>query len=131
MRRARYVVVASVFAILAACESGVVAPTSVAHGPLPAHSDAVAAPTLLLACPTTESQRITGVVGLLGGVLSLGGTSIDIPAGAVSLPTLFEIVVPPSPYMEVEIHAVGLTSFLFHKPASITLDYSRCGDDAP
>ena len=43
---------------------------------------------------------------------------------------LIQIVVPASQYMEVDVHAVGLTTLLFHRPVNITIDYSRCGPDA-
>ena len=95
----------------------------------PRHEEVAAAPTLL-ACPSTGTQTTTGVIGLLGGTISLGSTKISIPFGAVLEPTLFQIVIPESPYMEVEVHAVGLTTFLFKRPVQITIDYSRCSDDA-
>jgi hypothetical protein len=125
-----WVVATAVLALgVAACADLVVAPTAAQRHARGALLDAQSSPQLLV-CPSTTAQQTTGVVGLLGGVLSLGGTQIDIPAGAVLGPTLFQIVVPQSQYMEVEIHAVGLTTFLFHKPVDITIDYSRCGDDA-
>jgi hypothetical protein len=93
------------------------------------HEIVQGAPTLL-ACPSTGTQTITGVVGLLGGTLSLGPTKISIPLGAVLEPTLFQIVIPESQYMEVDVHAVGLTSFLFKRPVQVTIDYSRCADEA-
>jgi hypothetical protein len=86
--------------------------------------------THLLVCPTADSARASGLLGILGGTLSLGGDALHLPLSAVLLPTLFEVVVPPSPYMEVDVHAVGLTSFLFRQPATITIDYSRCSPDA-
>jgi hypothetical protein len=88
------------------------------------------APPTLLACPSIGTQSTTGIIGVLGGVLSLGTTKIEIPLGAVLEPTLFQVIVPESPYMEVEIHAVGLTTFLFKRPVRVTIDYSRCTDDA-
>jgi hypothetical protein len=94
-----------------------------------ARTEIASSPTLL-SCPSTGTQTTTGVVGLLGGVVSLGAARIEVPFGAVLDPTLFEIVVPASPYMEVEIHAVGLSSFLFRRPVQVTIDYSRCGDSA-
>lgn len=81
----------------------------------------------LLVCPT--STTLTGVFladPILGGSLSLGGTTVSIPAGAVSLPQLFVVTIPASKYMEVDVTAQGLTSFLFNQPATITIDYSRC-----
>jgi len=86
--------------------------------------------THLLVCPATDSARTSGVLGVLGGVLSLGGDALRLPLSAVLLPTAFEIVVPPSQYMEVDVHAVGLTTFLFQQPATITIDYARCSPDA-
>ena len=126
----RFVVVAAGLSLgVAACADLVSGPTT-PRRQITAHREQLSSPQLLV-CPNTQSQRVTGVVGLLGGVLSLGPTQIQIPAGAVLTPTLFEIVVPPSPYMEVEIHAVGLASFLFHAPTTVTIDFSRCGDAAP
>src|SRR5205814_8644615 len=121
--RIRFVVAAVGLSLgVAACADLAVGPTSATRRQPAARFDAEQASPQLLVCPNTQPQRVTGVVGLLGGVLSLGNTEIQIPAGAVLSPTLFEIVVPESPYMEVEIHAVGLTSFLFHQPTSITID---------
>ncbi len=82
----------------------------------------------LLACPNATPLTGTFVADpLLGGSLSLAGTSVTIPAGAVSLPTLFVLTIPASPYMEIEVHADGLASFIFNQPATISIDYSRCG----
>ena len=96
----------------------------------PAAHFAQAPATHLLVCPTADSARTSGLLTVLGGTLSLGGDALHLPLSAVLFPTLFEVVVPPSPYMEVDVHAVGLTSFLFQQPATITIDYSRCSPDA-
>jgi hypothetical protein len=80
----------------------------------------------LLECPTTQSLSTLGIVGPLGGTLSIGAASITIPPGALSLPTLFDVTVPASPYMEIDITANRLRSFLFNSPVSVTIDYSRC-----
>jgi hypothetical protein len=87
---------------------------------------ALAAPELLV-CPNTESTRVTGRVGLLGGVLKGSGVEVVIPAGALSGLTDFELTVPASPYAEVEITANGHEHFQFLRPVVIALDYSRCG----
>ncbi|MDB4874485.1 MAG: hypothetical protein JWM41_931 [Gemmatimonadetes bacterium] len=105
------------------------AATAAAAQSPPARADAQSSPQLLV-CPATQTQRTTAIVGLLGGIVDLGGARIEIPFGAILQPTLLEIVVPESQYMEVEVHAVGLTSFLFHRAVDITIDYSRCGPDA-
>jgi hypothetical protein len=59
--------------------------------------------------------------------VTLGGTSIQIPAGALLTATTLTLTVPASQYMEIEVKANDLTSFLFQQPVSITIDYSRCG----
>ena len=105
------------------------AATSAAHQPPSPRTDGASSPQFLVS-PTAETQQTTGIVGLLGGILSLGGARIEIPFGAVLQPTLFEITVPASQYMEVEIHAVGLTTFLFNRPVNVTIDYSRCDANA-
>jgi hypothetical protein len=56
----------------------------------------------------------------------LGATTVQIPVGALSLPTLITITVPASQYMEIDVQANDLTSFLFRKPVTVTIDYSRC-----
>lgn len=125
LERLTWIITASVIGLAAACDqaassSGVAAP----------RRDVAIAPTLL-ACPAdTGAQSPASVIGVLGGTLSFDGASISIPANAVLQPTEFQIVVPQSRYMKVEIHAVGLASFLFQEPVQVTLDYSRCPADA-
>ena len=84
----------------------------------------------LLVCPTDTLRSARGTIGLSGGVIAAGGSSITIPAGAVVQPTAFEVEVPASRYMEVEIHAVGQEHYHFLAPVLITIDYSRCPSDA-
>jgi hypothetical protein len=84
----------------------------------------------LLACPTHEVQSARAVIGPDGGGVAVRGVSIAIPAGAVSEPTEFEVTVPASPYLEVEIHAVGYDTFQFQQPATITIKYSSCSDNS-
>jgi len=80
----------------------------------------------LLECPTNETATTSGLVGLLGGAVQLGATGISIPAGAITAPTLFQVTVPSSRFMEIDVSAVGFQSFLFEQPVTITIDYSRC-----
>lgn len=122
LKRFTWIITASVIWIATGCEQS---KTSLGFAG-PPQRDASAAPTLL-SCPTDSAQQsATALIGVLGGTLSLGGNSITIPANAVAQPTTFQIVVPPSPHMKVEIHAVGLASFLFQQPVQVTIDYSRC-----
>ena len=80
----------------------------------------------LVECPSNETLTTSAVVGLLGGVIRLGETSITIPSGALATPTLLQVTIPASRYMEIDVTAVGFTSFLFQQPVSVTIDYSRC-----
>src|SRR5687767_3729671 len=80
----------------------------------------------LASCPTTVSRTTQALIGPLGGTLSLGGTIIGIPSGALSAPTLITLTIPASQYMEIDVRANDLLSFVFNKPIGIRMDYSRC-----
>ena len=80
----------------------------------------------LVACPTNVTQTTQAVIGPLGGVVSLGGTTVAIPSGALSAPTLITLTIPASQYMEIDVRANDLLSFVFNKPIGVRLDYSRC-----
>jgi len=84
----------------------------------------------LLACPTHDVQSARDVIGPDGGGIAVRGISIAIPAGAVPEPTEFEVTIPESPFLEVEIHAVGHDSYQFQQPATITIKYSSCSDNS-
>ena len=81
----------------------------------------------LLACPSSERQTTTATIGIDGGTIALGGTSVVLPASAVLSPTTIELTIPESPYMEVEITANGGEHFNFLRTIAVTVDYSRCG----
>lgn len=80
----------------------------------------------LLQCPTTQTQTKSALVTTLGATLGIGGTSVQIPAGALLTATTITLTVPASQYMEIAVQANDLTSFLFQQQISITIDYSRC-----
>ena len=82
--------------------------------------------TGLVQCPTDLSFSALDLVTPLGGIVSAAGSSISLPAGAVALPTLITVTVPASKYVEIDVTANNLASFLFDQPVSITIDYSRC-----
>ena len=81
----------------------------------------------LITCPAPDSQSATGIIGPLGGVLSVGNTSVLIPANAVLDPTTFTLTVPSSKYVEIEVTANGGEHYLFAQPVTVTIDYGRCG----
>ena len=131
LSRIRLFVAAFATAVLATGCSD--APTAAPAAPAP--EPTAPAPLLwwggptLVSCPVYTSQSTTGVIGPLGGLLSLGDFVVDFPAGAVTTPTLFQLTVPASRYMKVDVTAVGLDQFLFDAPISVTIDYSRCPAD--
>ena len=84
----------------------------------------------LVACPNTVARTTQAVIGPLGGTLSLAGTVVGIPSGALTEPTLITLTIPASPYMEIDVRANNLLSFVFNKPIGVRLDYSRCTDAA-
>lgn len=92
------------------------------------HASGVIAPhtPALLQCPSTQSLTTSAAVTGLGGVVSVGGTSVRIPAAALLSATTINLTVPASQYMEIEVNANNLTSFFFQQPISVTIDYSRC-----
>ena len=80
-----------------------------------------------LVCPLTVTQQSNvGLIGLLGGRVTLGPNRLTIPFGAVLSLTGFQITLPAGTAVEADVSAVGLLSFLFQTPVSITIDYSRC-----
>ena len=80
----------------------------------------------LIECPTTQASSNSGLIGILGGTIAAAGTSISVPASAVLLGTVIRVTVPASTYMEIDVTANDLLSFLFQRPVTITIDYSRC-----
>jgi hypothetical protein len=81
---------------------------------------------VLLACPTNETQSTSGLIGDLGGTLSLGGTSVAIPLGALLGPTTVEMTIPAGRDMEVDLTVNGGQHITFLQPVVVTIDYSRC-----
>jgi hypothetical protein len=82
----------------------------------------------LIECPTSQSSAASGLIGVLGGTVASAGSSISIPADALPPLTsvLIDLTVPASTYMEIDIKANGLLTFLFLKTVTVTIDYSRC-----
>lgn len=82
---------------------------------------------LLSACLVEPETEVSGTVGILGGVVSGGGVTLTLPAGAVLSPTQFDIRIPESPYAEAEIRANDQDHFRFLLPVVISISYARCG----
>jgi hypothetical protein len=80
----------------------------------------------LLYCPSNESQRTSAILGIDGGTLSIGGTSVTLPLGALVGETSVELSIPAGPYMEVDLTVDGGQHIAFPQPVIVTIDYSRC-----
>lgn len=83
--------------------------------------------TNLLECPVDTSATTSALIGALGGTVSLGGSSVTIPAGALLGNEVVELTIPAGHYMEVDLSVNGGQSIIFQLPVTATIDYSRCG----
>jgi hypothetical protein len=77
-------------------------------------------------CPSTQTQTTSGIIGIDGGTVSLGGTSVTIPLGALLGQTTVELTIPAGQYMEVDLSVNGGQHISFLQPVTVTIDYSRC-----
>jgi hypothetical protein len=80
----------------------------------------------LLVCPSTQTQTTSGIIGIDGGTVSLGGTSVTIPLGALLGQTTVELTIPAGQYMEADLSVNGGQHISFLQPVTVTIDYSRC-----
>jgi hypothetical protein len=80
----------------------------------------------LLVCPTSQTLSASGVIGVLGGVLEVGGHRVVMPAQAVLRPTRFTLTVPASDYMEISVVADGFPGYTFLQPVVVSISYDRC-----
>lgn len=84
-------------------------------------------PARLLYCPSSETLSAQSLIDpLLGGVVSVAGSSIDVPSGALSLPSIVALTIPASNNMRIDATVVGIEHALFGAPVTVTIDYSRC-----
>jgi hypothetical protein len=80
----------------------------------------------LVECPAQETSSSTEIVTPLGGLVSVGGTSVSIPAGALLSPATVTVTLPASQFMEVDISVEGVEHFIFELPITVTVSYARC-----
>ena len=79
-----------------------------------------------LYCPNSATQTTTAVVDGLGGLLSVAGATVSVPAGALLGPTTITLTVPASNYMEIDVSVEGTEHFVFESPITVTVSYARC-----
>jgi hypothetical protein len=80
----------------------------------------------LLYCPSNETESTSAIIGSLGGTLSLLGTSVSIPGGALLGDTEVDLTIPAGQYMEVDLSVNNGQHITFLQPVVVTIDYSRC-----
>jgi hypothetical protein len=76
---------------------------------------------------------VSGLFGLLGGVLQLDGHSLLVPRGAVLQVTLFTMATPATDVVDVDLNALGgnllrgvLSRLIkFERPVTVELSYAR------
>jgi hypothetical protein len=115
---------AILLAALVGCPGDSGTPTSPTKDPGPTKS--VAADATLIQCPAATTAASTGLIGPLGGVLSVGGIRVIVPVNAVLLPTTFTLTVPASNNLEIDVTAGGADHFVFARPVVVAIDYGRC-----
>jgi hypothetical protein len=81
----------------------------------------------LVECHTDETHTESAIIDALGGLVSIGGTKVVFPAGALPGPTSVTLTIPASRYVEIAITTDGPSYFpdLLKQPV-VTIDYSRC-----
>ncbi len=110
-------------AALTACSEPTTAPTF--DEPAPSLSGTQTA-SGLLECRRTLFDVTWGLVGPLGGLISLDGHSISVPPLALDRVVLVALRTPSTRFVEVEARVNGRDHFEFGQPVTVTLDYSRC-----
>lgn len=110
-----------IFCVMSAC-SDTAGPERLAPDAL----DAATYGRTLIECPVNEGRSVSATLGATGGSIRLDGHQFSLPLVAVTVPTPFRMAAPVSNYMEVSIKANDKDDFVFDRPATITIDYSRC-----
>jgi hypothetical protein len=118
----RRLLVVAALATLGAC--GDQRPT---EPPDPAATGSLLGPSspTLVECPTSETKTKTAKIGFLGGTLSIDGTSVVFPEGALPGLTTVTLTIPASRYVEIAIETNGAKYFHVAQPI-VTISYSRC-----
>ena len=127
MTRMRSWTLGSAFGALVVALAGCVDPTPITRTPDAVQlTSTVGLMPIPVDCPSAGRKLTRGVIGPEGGSIAVGNTVFTLPAGAVDRPQQFVLFLPPSKYLEIEVEASGHRTFQFAKPATVTVDYSRC-----
>jgi hypothetical protein len=116
------VLVVAAFSLLGACDDRT--PTEPAD-PIATGSLLGSSEPKLVECPTDETKTKTGLIGAAGGSLSIDGTSVVFPAGALPGFTTVTLTIPASKYVEIAIETDGPDYFPVKQPI-VTISYARC-----
>ena len=90
--------------------------------------------TLITEEPRIGDLDLTKLITVSGGVVSVAGITIDVPAGAVTAPTLFTVLALPTPTIDASLTALvpqlfgrvlNIGEIGFRKPVTITMSYAR------
>lgn len=83
----------------------------------------------LLECEATEGSTTQTIIGSSGGIIAIGGTSVEFPANVLGEGTEVTLTIPASRYLEVEITTNGRRYFgdldRLLRPI-VTISYDRC-----
>ena len=128
LKQVRRVAVSALALALVACsaDESLTGPEPLAQASVAALQDA--SPSLLY-CPTRDSRSVARTIGPNGGQLTLAGTKLIIPAGAVPVATNFVLTIPASDYLELDIVAGDRQHYEFAKPVTIRVNYAHCRSD--
>lgn len=109
---------------LARCAEPTAAPSAAA----PSLATTYAAGDALLACAASATRTFTVTLDQRGARFERGGIVVDVPAGAIPGVQQFRVTLPHSPFVEVDIDAVGYEHYRFARPVTVTVPYGRCGN---
>jgi len=113
-----------------ATETGNASSASLLPGLLPGLLPVDTSRTALISCPVDGTQSTSARIGIAGGVLAVGGTTVVIPLGAVLFPEDFTLTVPASPYAEIRVRTGSAEHYVFQSPVTMSIDYARCATPA-
>ncbi len=131
-QRMRLFALLAVVGLATACDS----PNQVATKSIvaPRHDATSSGGYTLMTTDANTDQTKTAVIDQSGGFIRFQGSSLIVPANAVTGPTTFTMRLHTQPYMGAELSAVGEDGQLitvFPVPLTLTLSYARAKNQLP